>query len=199
MNTIATYTAMATATAEDYRIEAEICADYHKQLPERLLAQLEGLQHVYRSNRVDRYQHSLQTATRAWRDGASEEMVVAALFHDIGDVLTPDNHAPIAAELLKPYVGPDTYWIIKHHDIFQGYFFWHHWGRDRNAREQFRDHPLYERAVYFSEVWDQASFDPDYDTLPISEFFPLVKRIFGREPWQSGITQPYETSGDTSS
>nr|VFJ90460.1 MAG: Predicted HD phosphohydrolase [Candidatus Kentron sp. LFY] len=186
MKKLADYTSMATATAEDYRIEAEIFEAYRERLPKLLIAQLEGLRDVYRSNKVDRYQHSLQTATRALRSGASEEMVVAALFHDIGDILTPDNHAPIAAELLKPYVGPDTYWIIKHHDVFQGYFFWHHWGRDRNARERFRHHPLYERAVYFSEAWDQTSFDPDYGTLPISDFIPMVERIFGRQPWQSG-------------
>jgi len=192
MKTLANYTSMATGTAEDYRIEAEIFDAYCKQLPELLLAQLEGLKHVYRSNKVDRYQHSLQTATRALRDNASEEMVVAALFHDIGDILMPHNHAPIAAELLKPYVGPDTYWIIKYHNVFQGYFFWHHWGLNSNARDQLRDHPFYERAVYFSEVWDQASFDPDYDTLPISEFVPMVKRIFGRQPWQSGCTQEFE-------
>lgn len=185
MQKIATYTSMATATAEDYQIEAEIFAAYCPQIPQKLAAQLEGLKHVYRSNKVDRYQHSLQTATRALRDGADEEMVVAALFHDVGDVLTPHNHAPIAAELLKPHVSADTYWLIKHHDVFQGYYFWHHWGRDRNARDEFRDHPLYERAVHFSEAWDQASFDPAYPTLPLSEFMPLVTRIFGREPFST--------------
>ena len=183
MKSLADYTSMAVGTAEDYQIETEIYNAYCQQLPELLLVQLTGLRQVYLSHKVNRYEHSLQTATRALRDNASEEMVVAALFHDIGDTLMPHNHASIAANILKPYVGKDTYWIIKHHDIFQGYYFWHHWGKNRNARDQFLDHPLYEQAVYFAKVWDQASFDPNYDTLPLADFSPLVKRIFSKEPW----------------
>jgi len=148
-----------------------------------VLSQLVGLKESYPGNLIDRHQHSLQTATRALRDDAEEELVVAALLHDIGDLLAPTNHAALAANILRPYVSPKTHWIVEHHGIFQGYYFWHHIGRDRNAREQFRDHPYFDVTAAFCHNWDQESFDPDYDTLPLTSFEPLVRRIFAREPW----------------
>jgi predicted HD phosphohydrolase len=120
----------------------------------------------------------LQSATRAHRDDAGEEMVVAALLHDIGDTIAPYNHSQLAAAMLKPYVSPQVHWIIKHHGVFQGYYFNHHLGGDRNARDRFRGHPWYEDCVYFCHTYDQNSFDPDYDTLPITFFEPMVERIF---------------------
>lgn len=132
--------------------------------------------------KVDRYIHSLQSATRAQRDGADEEMVVAALLHDIGDILAPYNHSQIAAATLRPYVSERTHWIILHHGIFQGYYFWHHTGGDRDAREAFRGHEHFEACADFCAKWDQNCFDPDYDTLPLEAFEPIVRRIFAREP-----------------
>jgi predicted HD phosphohydrolase len=127
--------------------------------------------------------HALQTATRAFRDRADEETVFAALFHDIADRISPANHARVGAELLRPYVGERTYWILSHHAVFQGYFFWHHIGRDRHAREQYRGHPHFEACAAFCEKWDQVSFDPDYDTMPLAAFLPIVHRVLGREPF----------------
>ena len=180
---IATYTRMADGTQEDYLIQQELSQPLHATLADRVLTELVGLQHSSPANLISRYEHSLQTATRALRDDADEETVVAALLHDIGDLMAPSNHSAIAAEILRPYVTPSTCWVVEHHGIFQGYYFWHYLGRDRNAREKFRDHPDFERTVDFCHKWDQESFDPSYDTLPLSVFEPMVRRIFAREPW----------------
>lgn len=128
--------------------------------------------------------HSLQTATRALRDGASDELVVAALLHDVGDVISPVNHAKVSAEILKPYVSEATYWIVAHHAVFQGFYFWHHIGKNQNAREQYRDSPYFDQCVEFCEKYDQVSFDPDYDTMPIESFIPIVRRVLSRTPFE---------------
>ena len=107
---------------------------------------------------------------------------MAALLHDIGDLLAPHNHSEVAAAILKPYVSKRTYWVIKHHGLFQSYYYAHHSGGDRNAREKYRGHPYYEAASAFCHLWDQPSFDPNYDTLPLETFEPLVRRIFSRDP-----------------
>ncbi|OUL28976.1 phosphohydrolase [Nostoc sp. T09] len=179
----ATYTRMADGTQEDYLLLREHSQPLLNQVGDRALTLLVGLQESYPGNLIDRYQHSLQTATRAFRDEAEEEVVVAALLHDIGDLLAPVNHAELAAAILKPYVSPSTHWMIEHHGIFQGYYFWHHLGGDRYAREQFRGHPYFERTAEFCHNWDQESFDPNYDTLPLTFFEPMVRRIFARQPW----------------
>ncbi|MEH1824658.1 MAG: HD domain-containing protein [Nostoc sp.] len=180
---IATYTRMADGTKEDYLLLREHSKPLLNQVADRALTLLVALQESYPGNLIDRYQHSLQTATRAFRDEAEEEVVVAALLHDIGDLLAPVNHAELAAAILKPYVSPSTHWIIEHHGIFQGYYFWHHTGRDRHAREKFRGHPYFDPTAEFCHKWDQESFDPNYDTLPLTFFEPMVRRIFAREPW----------------
>ncbi|MEH2453858.1 HD domain-containing protein [Nostoc sp.] len=180
---IATYTRMADGTKEDYLLLQEHSKPLLNQVADRALTLLVGLQESYPGNLIDRYQHSLQTATRAFRDEAQEEVVVAALLHDIGDLLAPENHAQLAAAILKPYVSAATHWIVEHHGIFQGYYFWHHIGRDRHAREKFRGHPYFDCTAEFCHKWDQESFDPNYETLPLTFFEPMVHRIFAREPW----------------
>jgi predicted HD phosphohydrolase len=126
------------------------------------------------------YEHSLQSATRAYRDGASEEMVVALLFHDIFDSVAGAYHSQVAAELLKPYVSDDIYWIIRHHGVFQLYNHPTYPDEVRNARDKYKDHPLYDATVDFCEKWDQAAFDPDYDTLPLEFFRPMAIRVFSK-------------------
>jgi predicted HD phosphohydrolase len=128
--------------------------------------------------RVDRMTHSLQTATRAQRDGADEETVLAALVHDIGDGLGLHNHSEFAAALLRPFLSERNAWVIEHHGLFQGYYFMHHFGQDRNARDRYRGHPHFDACVDFCERWDQRSFDPGYDTLPLAAFEPAVRRLF---------------------
>jgi predicted HD phosphohydrolase len=177
------FTRMDQGTAEDYAL-LERLGEEQKQahFVDNLLDLLRSLGGPKLGYRIDRYQHSLQTATRALRDEADEETVVAALLHDIGDVHAPDNHSAIAAAVLKPYVGERTHWVVKHHGVFQGYYFFHHLGYDRNARERYRGHPHFEACAAFCERWDQTSFDPGYDTLPLDAFEPMVRRVFAREP-----------------
>ncbi len=180
---VVSYIRMEDGTEEDYVLLRDLAEPFRKGTADRVLRALEPLHNSYEGDQVDRYEHSLQTATRAFRDGADDETVVAALLHDIGDVLAPDNHADYAASVLKPYVSQGTTWMILQHGVFQGYYYFHHYGKDRNEREKFRGHPMFERTVEFCAKWDQMAFDPNYDTMPLEAFKPAVHRIFDREPW----------------
>jgi predicted HD phosphohydrolase len=132
--------------------------------------------------RVDRYTHSLQTGTRAYRNGADDETVVTALFHDVGDGMGVFNHSQVAAALLRPFISERNYWVVRHHGLFQGYFYFHYVGRDRDERDRYRGNPYYQACVDFCEQWDGPSFDPDYDTMPLDAFKPIIERVFARRP-----------------
>ena len=132
---------------------------------------------------ITRLEHSLQAATRAYKNGESEEMVVATLLHDIGDDLAPMNHSQYAASIIRPYVSEKTSWIILHHGLFQTYYSAPHLGGDRNARDKFKDHKYYQDTVDFCEKYDQSSFDPNYKSMSLEEFEPMVKKIFDRKPF----------------
>jgi predicted HD phosphohydrolase len=177
--TRATFTRMEDSTAQDWRVIGAEFAEFSKQLPDRVLKHLQLLDGDYGGFPVDRLQHSLQTATRAWRDGRDEEYVVCALLHDIGDTLGSFNHFDIAAAILKPFVSDENLWMVQHHGIFQGYYFFHHIGLDRNLREQFRGHAHFARTEEFCALYDNPAFDPKAEALPLSEFEPLVRRVFG--------------------
>jgi predicted HD phosphohydrolase len=173
---------MEDGTAEDYRLLDESERKYATGLPTRVLEGLQQLDHSLEGYPVSRLQHSLQAATRALRDAADEEMIVAALIHDIGDELAPYNHAELAAAILRPYVRAEVTWIVAHHGLFQNYYYVHHFGGDRYARDRLRDHPHYDACVHFCAAWDQCSFDPDYPTERLEVFEPMVRRIFARTP-----------------
>jgi predicted HD phosphohydrolase len=179
----ASYRRMEDGTKEEYLRVFELLKKFELGLADRVLSALQLLKHSYPGEMVTRYVHSLQTATRAHRDGRSEEYVVAALLHDLGDMLASENHSEYAASILKPYVRPHTYWMIRQHGLFQGYYYFHHFGVDRNAREKYRGHPAYELCLDFCAKYDQMAFDPDYETMPIEAFEPMVRRLFAREPW----------------
>lgn len=183
-NEVVSFTSMAQGTREDYELLERLEADFARGTADRVLAMLRSLSGSLTGYRVDRLMHSLQAATRAHRDGAEEEMVVAALLHDIGDMIAPHNHSELAAAVLRPYVSERTYWIVLHHGIFQSYYYAHHMGGDRNARDAYRDHPWYQNTVDFCSRWDQPSFDPVYDSLPLEFFEPMVRRLFDRQPFQ---------------
>lgn len=174
---------MADGSYEEYQLLDRIYQKLNHGLADNVLAQLKRLEGDKMGYKIDRYQHSLQSATRAIRDGADEETVVCALLHDIGDILAPENHSELAASILRPYVSEDNYWLVKHHGVFQGYYFFHHIGLDRDEREQFRGHPMFERTALFCEKWDQNSFDPAYDTAPMEVFEPMVRRLFDKPPF----------------
>lgn len=183
MQTVA-FVHMEHGTKEEYDLIIGREKALAKKLPEHLLAQLKTLAGGDSGYQIDRYQHSLQTATRAFRDGAEEEMVVAALLHDIGDTLAPDNHSQLAAAMLRPYVSDRTHWVVQHHGIFQGYYYFHHIGQDRNERDRFRGHPHFQACVDFCHRWDQTAFDPAYDTMPVAAFEPALRRVLAREPFR---------------
>lgn len=175
------WTKMEDGTQEDWDLLFRLEQDANADVIERILAHLKLLDVDWGGYRINRYQHSLQSATLAERDGADDEMVVAALLHDIGDIISPFNHSEMAAAILRPYVSEKTYWIIKHHGIFQSYYYNEYIGQDRNARDRFKDHPYYQDCIDFCARYDQNAFDPDYDTLPLEHFMPAIRRVFSRE------------------
>ena len=180
MHDQATFTDMQKSTAEDWQIIAGEFRPFAHALPDRILAHLRLLDGDYGGYPIDRLMHSQQTATRAYRDGRDEEYVVCALLHDIGDTLGCFNHPDIAAAILKPFISQENFEIVEKHGIFQGYYFFHHLGMDRNLRDQFAGQALYDRVLGFCEKYDAPSFDPDYDTLPLGFFEPMVRRIMAR-------------------
>lgn len=178
MTSAETFTAMDHSTREQWMVIAQETMENQPRVADQVLAMLEQAAGITDGFAIDQRMHCLQTATRAERAGADEEMVVASLCHDLGKVLSVANHPKIAAEFLKPYVREEVYMAIAYHQDFQGRHYYEHLGLDPNLREQHRGQPWYELAERFADEWDQASFDPDYDTLPVEHFAPMVRRVF---------------------
>jgi predicted HD phosphohydrolase len=176
------FTQMKEGSKEDYELLSKFEKEFAEKLPDRILEALRNLGESMDGYQVSRLEHSLQSATRAERDGADEEMIVATLVHDIGDSLAPFNHSQLVASVLRPYVSEKVYWIMLHHGMFQEYYYAHHIGRDRNVRDQFKDHKYYQATVDFCEKWDQKSFDPEYDSFPLEHFEPMVRNLFSKQP-----------------
>lgn len=179
------FTQMRDGTAAEYALLHQLEREYIAALPDRVLAGLRALDDGLGGYQVTRLEHSLQAATRAERDGADIDWVVAALVHDIGDGLAPENHSQMAAAILRPYVREEVTWVVAMHGLFQQHYYGHHLGLDRDAREAYRDHPWFERCERFCERWDQAAFDPSYPTEPLAHFEPLVRAVFGRPAFSS--------------
>ena len=176
----ATFTAMTEGTKEDWSIIASHFFPFAGKVADRVLDHLRLLDGDYGGFPVDRLEHSLQTATRAHRDGRDDDYVVMALLHDIGDTLGTFNHPDIGAAIIKPFVSEELHWICGQHGMFQGYYFFHYLGLDRDAREGVRGHPHLEACAEFCEKYDQAAFDPAYDTAPLDFFEPIVRRVMAR-------------------
>jgi predicted HD phosphohydrolase len=176
----AKFHAMEDGTQEDWKIINKAVLPFIKELPDRVLAHLKLLEGDCGGYAVDRLEHCLQTATRAMKDGRDEEYIVCALLHDIGDTLGPRNHADVAAVILQPFVSEQNYWMVQKHGIFQGYYFFHYLGLDRNMREQFRGHPWFGYVEEFCSKYDGPAFDPGYKSAPLSEFEPMVRNVFSR-------------------
>ncbi|MBQ1500782.1 MAG: HD domain-containing protein [Sphingomonas sp.] len=176
----AKFHAMTDGTAEDWAIIGGAFRGFAGGLPDRILTHLKLLDGDFGGFAIDRLQHSLQTATRAHRDGRGEDYVVMALLHDIGDTLGSYNHPEIAAAILRPFVSEELHWIADKHGAFQGYYFFHHLGLDRDVREGFRGHAHFEACAEFCARYDQAAFDPAYDSAPLAFFEPMVRRVFAR-------------------
>ena len=177
------FTEMKKGTKEDYLLLDKNEKDFAKKTADRILKFLSSLTETLEGYQVSRLEHSLQSATRALNAGESEEMIVAALLHDIGDELAPMNHSEYAAAILKPYVSEKTHWIIEKHGEFQMYYYAHYLGGNRNKREEYKSHKYYQDTINFCEQYDQNSFDPNYKSLPLEFFRPMVKKIFSRKPY----------------
>jgi predicted HD phosphohydrolase len=162
-------------------VEAHLDDDL-REVPDRILALLRSMANLTQGFQIDQLQHCLQTATRAERAGADIDMIVASLCHDIGKTISNANHPAIAAEMIRPWVSPDAYWVVKVHQDFQGLHYYARMGLDPMMRRKHADHPAYELAARFADEWDQTSFDPDYDTLPLEHFEPMVREVFSRPP-----------------
>jgi len=176
---------MKEGSKEDYLLLNKLEKKFIEGTADRVLKTMQGLTSSLVGYQINRLEHSLQTATRALKEKASDEMIVAALLHDIGDELAPNNHAEFAATILKPYVSEKTAWIIEKHGIFQMYYYAHHLGFNKNERDKYKGHKYYPATAEFCEKWDQISFDPNYKSLLLKEFEPYVKKIFSRTPYSN--------------
>ena len=175
---------MKKGTKEDYLLLDSHEKEFIQNTPDRIMNFLSTMKETLEGYQISRLEHSLQTATRALNDGASDEMIVAALLHDIGDDLAPLNHAEYAAAVLKPYVSEKTHWIIEKHGIFQMYYYAHHLGGNKNARDKYKGHKYFQATVDFCEKWDQKSFDPNYKSLKLKDFEPYIRKVFSRTPYK---------------
>jgi predicted HD phosphohydrolase len=180
------FTKMDYGTAEDWAALERASAAWQARMPERIKALLGQLAEQRDARAISQLDHSLQTATRAVRNGATEELVVAALCHDIGTAISHENHGAIAAEILKPFVSDDVYEIVRTHQDFQRAHYHKKFGRNRHARERYSKERWFQAAERFSDEWDQASFDPAYTTLPLDYFSPLIDRVFEKSRRQRG-------------
>ena len=179
------FTEMKKGTKDDYLLLDKNEKDFAKKTAERILKFLSSLTETLEGYQVSRLEHSLQSATRALKAGESEEMIVAALLHDIGDELAPMNHSEYAAAILKPYVSEKTHWVVEKHGEFQAFYYAHHLGGNRNKRDKYKGHKYFDACVNFCEKYDQCSFDPNYESYPLEKFEPMVRRIFARKPYPS--------------
>ena len=190
------FTQMKDGSKEDYELLAKLEKPYLALTADRIIAELhrqgEDTLDGYKITRLD---HSLQSATRAHRDGADIDWVVGALLHDIGDGLAPQNHDRFSAEIIRPFVCDEVTWVVEHHGIFQMFYYAKHYNWDENARDQFKDHPYYQSCADFCERWDQSSFDPDYPSETIEFFEPMVREVFAREAHDESVIQQGRVTG----
>ncbi len=190
------FTRMKDGTREDYQMLHELEKPFHAGTADRLLCEMakQG-EETLAGYRITRLQHGLQSATRARRDEADIDWVVAALLHDIGDRLAPQNHDRFAAEILRPFMREEVTWVVEHHGTFQMHYYAHHYGWDRDLREKYSDSPYYQSCVDFCERWDQSSFDPDYPMDPLESFEAQLREVFARRAWDEAVIQAGVTTG----
>ncbi|MDH3667470.1 MAG: HD domain-containing protein [Paracoccaceae bacterium] len=184
------FTQMKDGTKEDYELLHRLEGSYLSGTADRLLRELRSQgDETLAGYKITRLDHGLQSATRARRDGADTDWIVAALLHDIGDGLAPQNHDKMAAEIMRPFMREEVTWVVEHHGIFQMYYYAHHYGWDRELREKYSDSPYYQACVDFCERWDQSSFDPDYAANPLESFEDEVRQVFARKAYDPAVIQ----------
>ncbi len=183
------FTQMKDGDKEDYDFLTVHETEYAAGTADRLLRALVELDESLSGYQITRLGHSLQSATRAERDGADTDWIVSALLHDIGDIYAPYNHDEYAAAVLRPFVREQCSWTVEKHGDFQLVYYARHVGADPTKREAYRGHPYFDDCVEFCELWDQSSFDPNYDTLPIEHFVDRVREVFARKPYDPDVTR----------
>jgi predicted HD phosphohydrolase len=171
---------MDVSTREQWMEIVDRTIEAQPRVARQILDMVRGLSAISDGFSVDQMQHALQTATRAERDGADEEVIVASLLHDVGKLISVPNHPKIAAEILKPYVRHDVYCMVAYHQDFQGRYYYEHLGMDPNLRDQHRDQTWYELAERFADQWDQKAFDPDYPVETLEHFESMVVQVFSQ-------------------
>ncbi|MEE4188467.1 MAG: inositol oxygenase family protein, partial [Roseobacter sp.] len=186
------FTQMKDGTREDYEFLTDHEVEYTKGTADRLLKALVSLDESLSGYQITRLGHSLQSATRAERDGADTDWIVSALLHDIGDIFAPYNHDEYAASILRPFVREQCTWVVEKHGDFQLVYYGHHVGADPHKRDAYRDSPYFDDCAAFCERWDQSSFDPEYDTLPIEHFEDRVRDVFARTPYDPEVIRAGE-------
>lgn len=184
------FTAMKDGDKEDYDFLTAHEVEYTKGTADRLLTALVSLDESLSGYQITRLGHSLQSATRAERDGADTDWVVSALLHDIGDIFAPYNHDEYAATILKPFVREQCTWVVEKHGDFQMVYYGTHVGADPETRQAYNGHRYFDDCATFCERWDQSSFDPDYDTLPLGHFRDRVHEVFARKPYDPDVIRP---------
>ena len=192
MNKTVNFTQMKDGTAEEYAFLTKNETEHAKGTADKLLQALVNLDEGLSGYKITRLGHSIQSATRAWRDGADIDWVVCALLHDIGDIYAPYNHDEYAAAILRPFVREQCSWCVQAHGDFQMVYYGHHVGGNPNKRDQFAGHIYFDDCALFCERWDQSSFDPDYDTLSIDFFAPMVREVFARPAYDPDVIRTGE-------
>ena len=188
------FTQMKDGTKEDYELLEKLEKPYLALTADRVMDELRRQGEVsLEGYRITRLEHGLQSGTRAFREGADIDWVVGALLHDIGDGLAPQNHDRFSAEVIRPFVRDEVAWTVEHHGIFQMFYYGHHYGWDKDARDRFKGHPCWQSCADFCERWDQSSFDPDYDYEPLEFFEPMLRRVFSKS---GGHMELNETAED---
>lgn len=196
MTETVSFTAMKDGTREDYELLEKLEKPFLALTAERVLDELRRAgEATLEGYKITRLEHGLQSGTRALRAGVDIDWIVGALLHDVGDGLAPQNHDRMSAEVVRPFVRWEVSWTIEHHGLFQMLYYGHHYGWDRNARDRYRDHPLYETCAAFCEHWDQSSFDPDYDSEPLDVFEPMVREVFARKAYAREVIREGFVSG----
>lgn len=191
------FTAMKDGTKAEYEFLREQEHAFNTMTADRILRELASqAQDTIGGYKITRLQHALQSATRAEQDSADKDWVVAALLHDIGDGLAPQNHDKMAAEIIRPFVREEVSWVVEHHGVFQMVYYAHHYeGWDQFEREKYKDSPYYQSCIDFCERWDQSSFDPDYNMYPLEYFEPVVREVFERKAYDHSILEPGAVRG----
>jgi len=190
------FTQMKDGSYEDYQLLKKLEKPYLGLTASRIIDELKRQgEKTLEGYRITRLDHGLQSATRAEADGVDIDWIVGALLHDIGDGLAPQNHDKFSAEVIRPFVRWEVTWTVAHHGIFQMVYYAHHYGWDKNARDEYKDHPCFETCSKFCERWDQASFDPDYPWKSLDYFEPMVEEVFSRKAFSSEVIRENEAIG----